>query len=99
MAEAARAAGAAAERAGRDATRAGDAATSALERLDAQRAGLEERRSDLAPLAEAAKEAVDTARRNLAALPDPDALHAEVEAARGKASAGISTCTPTVVRL
>src|SRR5688572_2496508 len=51
QAEAARAAGAAAERAGRDATRAGDVAASALERLDAQRAGLEERRADLAPIA------------------------------------------------
>ena len=95
QAEAARAAATAAERAGRDATRAGDAATSALERLDAQRAGLEERRADLAPLAAAAKESVETARRNLAALPDPDALQAEVETARAKASAageGVADC-------
>ncbi|HEU4956023.1 MAG TPA: chromosome segregation protein SMC [Sphingomicrobium sp.] len=86
-AEAARASAAAAERAGRDATRAGDAATSALERLDAQRAALEERRSDLTPLAEAARDSVDVARRNLDALPDPDVLRVEVDMARTKASA------------
>ena len=86
-AEAARAAAATAESAGRDATRAGDAAMAALERLDAQRAALEERRTDLAPLAEAAAESVEVARRNLAALPDPDTLRAEVESARATASA------------
>ena len=86
-AEAARASAAAAERAGRDATRAGDAATSALERLDAQRAALEERRSDLTPLADAARDSVDVARRNLDALPDPDVLRVEVDMARTKASA------------
>ncbi len=86
-AESARAAAATAERAGREAARAGDVATAALERLDAQRAGLEERRADLAPLAEAAKESVEVARRNLAALPDPDTLHAEVEQARAAATA------------
>jgi chromosome segregation protein len=86
-AEAARKAAAEAERAGREATRAGDVATAALERLDAQRSGIEERRADLVPLAEAAQESVDVATRNLAALPDPDTLQAEVEAARAKASA------------
>ena len=86
-AETARASAGAAERAGRESARAGDAATAALERLDAQRAGLEERRSDLSPLAEAAGQSVDVARRNLAALPDPDTLGAEVENARTKASA------------
>jgi chromosome segregation protein len=85
--EAARAAAANAERAGRDAARAGDSSAAALERLDAQRVGLEERRADLAPLVEAAQEAVDVARRGLAALPDPDALQAEVEQARLSASA------------
>jgi chromosome segregation protein len=84
--EAARAAAAAAERAGRDAARAGDAASAAVERLDAQRSALEERRTDLAPLAEAARESVEVAGRNLAALPDPDALRAEVDMARAKAS-------------
>ena len=86
-AEAGRTAAATAERAGRDAARAGDAAMAALERLDAQRAGLEERRADLAPLSEAAGESVDVARRNLGALPDPETLHAEVEQTRTKASA------------
>jgi chromosome segregation protein len=90
-AEAARKAAAEAERAGRDATRAGDLATAALERLDAQRAGVEERRADLVPLAEAAKDAVDVAARNLAALPNPDDLQAEVQAARTKASAAGET--------
>jgi chromosome segregation protein len=86
-AEAARAAATQAERVGRDATRAGDSATAALERLDAQRGALEERRADLAPLTEAAQEAVDLARRGLATLPDPDTLQIEVEAARTKAAA------------
>ncbi len=86
-AETARAAAATAERNGRDATRTGGAASAALERLDAQRAGLEERRADLTPLAEAARESVDVARRNLAALPDPDDLQAEVISARSVASA------------
>jgi chromosome segregation protein len=85
--EAARVAAAEAERAGRDATRAADSAAAALERLDAQRSGLEERRTDLAPLAEAARESVDVALRALAALPDPDALRVEVEQARTTASA------------
>jgi chromosome segregation protein len=86
QAETARGTAAAAERDGRDATRAGDAAAAALERLDSQRAALEERRADLAPLVEAAQESVEVARRNLASLPDPDTLQAEVQAARGKAS-------------
>jgi chromosome segregation protein len=84
-AEAARAEAANAERAGRDAARAGDSAAAALERLDAQRAALEERRTDLAPLTGAAGAAVEVARQALAALPDPDMLQAEVEAARAKA--------------
>ena len=85
--EAARASAAAEERAAREAARSGDAAAAALDRLDAQRSGLEERRADLAPLAQAAADAVVIARQNLAALPDPDTLHAEVEQARAKASA------------
>jgi chromosome segregation protein len=85
-AEAARKAGADAERASRDAIRAGDLATAALERLDAQRAGIDERRADLMPLIEAAKDAVDVATRNLASLPDPDTLGAEVDSARTKAA-------------
>ncbi len=84
-AETARAAAAQAERAGREATRTGDSSAAALERLDAQRAALEERRADLSPLAGASQDAVATAQRNLVVLPDPDALQAEVEAARAKA--------------
>ena len=90
-AEASRKAAAEAERSGREATRAGDLANAALERLDAQRAGVEERRADLVPLVDAAKDAVDVASHNLAALPDPDDLQAEVEAARTKASAAGET--------
>ncbi|MEO5972255.1 MAG: chromosome segregation protein SMC [Sphingomicrobium sp.] len=86
-AEAARASASAAERAGREAARAGDAALGALERLDGQRAGLQERIADLAPLAVAAGEAVAVAAAVLAALPDADGLAAEVAAARGVASA------------
>jgi len=85
-AEAARKSAADAERSGRDAARAGDTATAALERLDAQRAAIEERRVDLLPLTDAARESVEVATRNLAALPDPGTLHAEVESARSKAS-------------
>jgi len=90
-AEAARAAAAQAERAGRDATRAGDSAAAALERLDAQRGGFEERRADLAPLTQAALASVEVARRGLAALADPDTLQAEVEVARVSASAAGET--------
>jgi len=86
-AEAARAQAAGAERAARDATRAGDSAAAMLERLDAQRAGIDERRADLAPLATAAQESVEAAMRGLTALPDPNTLGVEVEAARAKASA------------
>ena len=46
-----------------------------------------ERRSDLAPLAEAAEAAVVTAAVTLTALPDPGALASEVDAARGVAAA------------
>jgi chromosome segregation protein len=86
-AEEARAAAANAERAARDAARAGDSAATALERIDAQKAGLEDRRTDLAPLAAASKEAVDVAAKALATLPDPDALQIEVSQARAGASA------------
>jgi chromosome segregation protein len=86
-AEEARKAAAGAERAARDAGRAGDSAATALERLDAQKAGLADRRSDLLPLASAAKEAVEVAAKGLATMPDPDALQAEVDQARAAASA------------
>ncbi len=86
-AEEARTAAANAEKAARDAARAGDSAATALERLDAQKAGLKDRRTDLAPLAAAAGEAVDAAAKTLVTLPDPDALQAEVSSARSAASA------------
>jgi chromosome segregation protein len=85
-AEEARQAAANAERAARDAARAGDSAATALERLDAQKAGLADRRSDLLPLAAAAAEAVEVAAKGLATLPDPDALQVEVDQARSAAS-------------
>jgi len=86
-ADAARAAASQAERAARDAARAGDSAATALERLDAQKAGVQDRRDDLAPLAAAAAEAVQVAVKVLASLPDPNALQAEVDGARAGASA------------
>ena len=76
-----------AERAARDAAESPARAATALERLDAQKAGLEDRRSDLAPLSAAAAEAVEVATKGLASLPDPNALQAEVDSARSAASA------------
>ncbi len=90
-AEQARARTAEAERSAREAARAGDSAATAIERLDAQKAGLEDRRADLVPLAEAAREAVAVAARSLAALPDPGTLLTEVEGARSVASAAGDT--------
>jgi chromosome segregation protein len=86
-AEQARSAAAQAERDARDAARAGDSAAAAIERLDAQRGGLEERLADLTPIAQAARESVDVAKAGLASLPDPAVLQTEIELARGKASA------------
>ena len=85
-AEQARNAALVAERDARDAARAGDAAAAALERIEAQRAGLAQREADLAPVLEAARDAVGAAERSLAALPDPAALEHDVEAARGAAA-------------
>ena len=48
--------------------------------------GLRQRQSDLAPVFEAAREAVSLAERALAALPDPGALEHDVENARGLAA-------------
>ena len=86
-ADQARAAAAAAERDRRDSERAGSTAAAALERLDAQRAALAERMSDLQPVIGAAVEAVDAAEVALAALPDAAGLAADIEAARGLATA------------
>jgi chromosome segregation protein len=89
-AEDARHAALAAERDARDATRAMDAAAAALERIDAQRAGLAQRQADLEPVFEAASDAVATADRALAALPDPAALESDVETSRAKAAGAAS---------
>jgi chromosome segregation protein len=85
-AEEARTAALAAERDAREAARAIDAAAAALERIEAQRDGLAQRRADLEPVIEASHEAVAAAERSLAALPDPAALEREVEQARGVAA-------------
>ena len=82
LAEEARHAALAAERDLREATRAGDVAIAALERIAAQRSGLEQRRADLEPVLDAAEQAVAVAERSLATLPDPAALEQQVEQSR-----------------
>jgi chromosome segregation protein len=86
-AEQARAAAAIAEHDGREAARAEDAAAAALDRLDANRAALEDRRADLAPLLAASFDAVAAADHNLAALPNAAGLGAEINGARTAATA------------
>jgi chromosome segregation protein len=76
----------AAEKEARDAARASDTAAAAIERIEAQRAGLAQRRTDLAPVLAAAADAVAASERSLAALPDPAALETNVEGARLKAA-------------
>jgi chromosome segregation protein len=90
QAEEARQAALAAERDLRDATRAIDSASAALDRIAAQRSGLEQRQADLDPVLSAARESVQASERALQALPDPAALEHEVESARGMASAAAS---------
>lgn len=85
-AEEARTAALAAERESREAGRATDAAIAALERIEAQRSNLVQRQADLEPVFEASREAVASAERALAALPDPAALEHGVEAARASAA-------------
>jgi chromosome segregation protein len=86
MAEEARTAALAAERDAREAARAIDTAAAALERIEAQRAGLTQRKDDLEPVLEASRDAVAAAERSLAALPNPAVLEHEVEAARATAA-------------
>ena len=86
QAEQARNAAADAERESREAVRASDAAATAIERLDAQRAGLVQRQADLEPIAAASAQSLKAAEAALAALPDPEALQQDVEAARGRAA-------------
>jgi len=83
----ARAAATNAERRSRDAVRAGDSAANAIERLDAQRAALTERRADLEPLIEASAVSVEAAHKSLGSLPDPKTLEAASYDARSAASA------------
>jgi chromosome segregation protein len=90
-AEEARTAALAAERDAREAARAIDAAAAALERIEGQRSSLAQRQADLEPVLDAAAEAVSTAERSLAVLPDPAAIEHQVEAARGAAATAAST--------
>jgi chromosome segregation protein len=89
-AEEARGAALAAERDAREAARAADAAEALLERIVAQRCSLEQRLGDLDPVLEATHEAVSTAERSLATLPDPAALEHELEGLRGTAATAAS---------
>jgi chromosome segregation protein len=89
-AEQARNAALAAERDARETGRAGDAAAAALERIEAQRAGLVQRQSDLEPVLQAAREAVAGAEQAIAALPDPAVLEQDVGAARTAAAGAAS---------
>ncbi|MEO5578667.1 MAG: chromosome segregation protein SMC [Sphingomicrobium sp.] len=86
-ADLARTAATAAERRSRDSIRAGDAATNALDRLDAQRAALAERRADLDPLLEASAISLVAGEQALGVLADPAVLADEIHAARAKAAA------------
>jgi len=76
----------AAEREGREAERAADAAAAAIDRLSAQREALSQRLNDVAPVAEAAAEALASAEAVLVALPDPAVLEADLDEARSKAA-------------
>lgn len=89
-AEEARHAALAAERDAREAMRGIDSATAALERIEAQRAGIKQRQEDLEPVLEASQQAVTAAERSLAALPDPAALEQELEQARSSAATAAS---------
>jgi chromosome segregation protein len=82
-----RKAASAAEREGREAERAADAASAAIDRLSAQREALAQRLNDVAPVADAAAEALSYAETVLAGLPDPAALEADLDGARSIAAA------------
>ncbi|QIK78407.1 chromosome segregation protein SMC [Sphingomonas piscis] len=87
LGETARAAGAAADAEAREAARAVDSAVSAIERLAAQRSGLEQRLADLDPVLSASHEALESAEASLQALPDPAVLEKEVGERRSSATA------------
>lgn len=76
-----------AERAGREAERAADSAAAAMDRLNAQREALAQRLDDVAPVAEAAAEALKSAETVLSGLSDPAALEADLGDTRSKAAA------------
>ncbi len=86
-ADVARTAATAAERRSRDTVRAGDASTNALDRLDAQRAALAERRADLDPLIAASAQSLAAADKALGSLADPALLADAMTAARAAAAA------------
>ncbi len=73
---------AAAEREGREAARAEDGAATALERLENQRALIEERIAELEPVRQAVLAAVGAAEATLAALPGAGLLEVEIAGAR-----------------
>ena len=85
--EAQRRAASAAEREVREAERAADEAAAAIDRLKAQREAVGQRLADLAPVSEASAEALKSSEAVLNGLPDPAALEADVEEARGRAAA------------
>ncbi|HVI05029.1 MAG TPA: chromosome segregation protein, partial [Sphingomicrobium sp.] len=89
-AEEARTAALSAERDAREAARAIDTAAAALERIEAQRANLLQRQEDIAPVLDAAREAVAAAELSLGSLPDPATLENEVEMARAAAGSAAS---------
>jgi chromosome segregation protein len=90
-AERARSAALAAEKDARDAVRASDAATAALERIAAQRCGLEQRQADLETVLVAARDAASASTTAMGALPDPAALELDVESSRSGARATASS--------
>ena len=83
----ARRAAADAERAVRDSERQIGQADTALERMAGQRAAIDERRSDLAPLTEASRQSLADAEQAVAGLADPSSLSADIEAARAASTA------------
>jgi chromosome segregation protein len=91
LADQARAAAGEAERQARDSAREGDSAAAALERLEAQRAALQERVTDTSPVLDAARDALRGAEHTLATLPDPAVLEQELGEARARAAAAAST--------
>src|SRR4030095_13767602 len=74
------------EREAREAARAADAAAASFDRLEAQRAALAERRTDLEPLLAVSHESVEAAGSALDALAAPAQLAGEIDCAREAAA-------------